>query len=88
MRTYRIYRRDIVPLGKVKSNFNFNLDDKRVLNFDNVVSDDDNVKQDISIDVYGRKVGICLLFPHSSPFIQLVVLHWTYVAPTRRCRYA
>eukprot|EP00798_Chlamydomonas_sp_ICE-L_P021830 gene21830-28857_t len=37
---------DIVPLGKVKSGFNFSLDDKRILNFDNV---------DISIDVYGRK---------------------------------
>lgn len=45
---------DIVPLGKVRSNFNFSLDDKRVLNFDNVVDDDDNIKQDISIDVYGR----------------------------------
>lgn len=45
---------DIVPLGKVRANFNFSLDDKRVLNMDNVVTDDDNVKQDISIDVYGR----------------------------------
>eukprot|EP00879_Flechtneria_rotunda_P017948 GHRR01018812.1.p1 GENE.GHRR01018812.1~~GHRR01018812.1.p1 ORF type:complete len:147 (+),score=75.85 GHRR01018812.1:148-588(+) len=45
---------DIVPLGKVRSNFNFSLDNKRVLNFDNVVTDDDNVKQDMSIDVYGR----------------------------------
>jgi hypothetical protein len=34
-----------VPLGKVRSNFNFNLDGKRVLNFENVVTDDDNVKQ-------------------------------------------
>jgi len=38
-------RRDIVPLGKVRSNFNFSLDDKRVLNLDNVVTDDDNIKQ-------------------------------------------
>lgn len=45
---------DIVPLGKVRSNFNFSLDSKRVLNFENVVTDDDNVKQDMSIDVYGR----------------------------------
>ncbi|KIY95315.1 hypothetical protein MNEG_12646 [Monoraphidium neglectum] len=45
---------DIVPLGKARSNFNFSLDDKRVLNMDNVVNDDDNIKQDISIDVYGR----------------------------------
>ena len=48
-------RRDIVPLGQVRSNFNYNLERKRVLNFVNVVSDEDNVKQDISIDVYGRK---------------------------------
>jgi phosphatidylinositol glycan class S len=46
--------RDLVPLGKVRTNFNFNLDNKRVLNFENVVTDDDNVKQDMSIDVYGR----------------------------------
>jgi phosphatidylinositol glycan class S len=45
---------DIVPLGKVRLSFNFNLDNKRVLNFENVVTDDDNVKQDMSIDVYGR----------------------------------
>lgn len=46
---------DIVPLGQNKSNFNYNLDEKRVLNFENVVDDSDNVKQDMSIDVYGRK---------------------------------
>lgn len=46
---------DIVPLGQVKSNFKYSVDDKRVLNFENVVNDDDNIKQDISIDVYGRK---------------------------------
>eukprot|EP00891_Asterochloris_glomerata_P009807 jgi/Astpho2/9807/gw1.00149.164.1_t len=46
---------DIVPLGQVKSNFNYNLDEKRVLNFENVVNDNDNIKQDMSIDVYGRK---------------------------------
>ncbi|EIE20162.1 hypothetical protein COCSUDRAFT_34056 [Coccomyxa subellipsoidea C-169] len=45
---------DIVPLGRTKNNFNYNLDEKRVLNFENVVNDDDNIKQDISIDVYGR----------------------------------
>jgi len=33
------------PPGQVRTNFNFNLDNKRVLNFDNVVTDDDNVKQ-------------------------------------------
>lgn len=37
--------RDIVPLGKVRDNFNFSLDDKRVLNMTNVVNDDDNIKQ-------------------------------------------
>lgn len=47
--------RDIVPLGQAKSNFNYNLDEKRVLNFENVVDDSDNVKQDMSIDVYGRQ---------------------------------
>ena len=35
----------MVPLGQLKSNFNYNLDDKRVLNFENVVNDDDNIKQ-------------------------------------------
>lgn len=34
-----------MPLGKVRSNFNFSLDDKRVINQDNVVTDDDNIKQ-------------------------------------------
>ena len=46
--------RDIVPLGQTKCSFNYSVDDKRVLNFENVVNDDDNIKQDISIDVYGR----------------------------------
>lgn len=46
--------RDLVPLGQVKSKWNFSLVDKRVLNFDNVVNDSDNIKQDLSIDVYGR----------------------------------
>lgn len=44
-----------MPLGKLKGKFNFSLEDKRVLNFENVVTDDDNIKQDMSIDVYGRK---------------------------------
>ena len=42
-------------MGQNKSNFNYNLDEKRVLNFENVVDDSDNVKQDMSIDVYGRQ---------------------------------
>jgi hypothetical protein len=40
--------------AKARGGFNFSLDDKRVLNSVNVVTDADNVKQDISIDVYGR----------------------------------
>lgn len=46
---------DIVPLGQMKSSYNFSLKDKRVLNAEHIVNDDDNVKQDMSIDVYGRK---------------------------------
>ncbi|PSC72627.1 hypothetical protein C2E20_4052 [Micractinium conductrix] len=46
---------DIVPLGQMKGGFNYSVSDKRVLNADNIVNDDDNIKQDISIDVYGRK---------------------------------
>jgi hypothetical protein len=52
--SYQFYR-SIVPIGQLKSSFNFDLTDKRVLNMENVVNDDDNIKQDISIDVYGRK---------------------------------
>jgi len=44
-----------VPLNQVKSGYNYDTTDKRVLNMDNVVNDEDNIKQDISIDVYGRK---------------------------------
>ena len=47
--------RGIVPPGTSRSDWNFSLEFKRVLNFENVVTDDDNVKQDMSIDVYGRK---------------------------------
>jgi phosphatidylinositol glycan class S len=48
---------DLVPLGSVKSGWNFTPDGgahKRVLGAAVEVSDEDNVKQDISIDVYGR----------------------------------
>eukprot|EP00245_Coleochaete_scutata_P006385 TRINITY_DN20812_c0_g1_i1.p1 TRINITY_DN20812_c0_g1~~TRINITY_DN20812_c0_g1_i1.p1 ORF type:complete len:289 (+),score=56.63 TRINITY_DN20812_c0_g1_i1:110-868(+) len=45
----------LAPEGKVRSDFNFNLDDKRILNVENEVNDSDNIKQDLSIDVYGRK---------------------------------
>lgn len=44
-----------MPLGQVKSSFNYSTADKRVLNADHIVNDDDNIKQDLSIDVYGRK---------------------------------
>ncbi|KAL3692250.1 hypothetical protein R1sor_005901 [Riccia sorocarpa] len=44
----------LVPTDGVRSDWNFSLEDKRVLNMENVVRDEDNIKQDISIDVYGR----------------------------------
>lgn len=47
----------IVPRGEVKSDFNTCTEHKRILNFVNVVKDSDNVKQDMSIDVYGREEG-------------------------------
>ena len=47
--------RDIVPLNAVRDSFNFSLEQKRVLNFEHVVSEADNIKQDMSIDVYGRE---------------------------------
>lgn len=50
-----MFCRDIVPLGMVKSSFNYDTSDMRVLNMENQVSDTDNIKQDMSIDVYGRK---------------------------------
>ena len=53
-----------MPLGQVKSNFNYNLDEKRVLNFKNVVNDNDNIKQDMSIDV---RRCLDMLWPASSP---------------------
>jgi len=44
----------IIPLGEVADDFNFNTDKKRVLNQVFEPSFADNVKQDKSIDVYGR----------------------------------
>lgn len=45
----------LVPLGESRSDFNVDYEkNKRILNFVNVVSDDDNIKQDKSIDVYDR----------------------------------
>lgn len=49
--------RDLVPLGKLRSDFHVDFTYKRVLNLEHVVSDADNIKQDISIDVYGRKTA-------------------------------
>ena len=45
----------LVPMGTSRGEWNFNIQHKRVLNFENAVSDSDNVKQDMSIDVYGRE---------------------------------
>ena len=48
--------RTLVPENPaIRSDWNFNLEDKRILNMDYEVSDSDNIKQDLSIDVYGRK---------------------------------
>jgi phosphatidylinositol glycan class S len=44
----------IIPLGEVADDFNFNTEKKRVLNQVFEPSFADNVKQDKSIDVYGR----------------------------------
>lgn len=46
---------NLVPKGRVRSDYNFSVADKRVLNKKTEVSDSDNIKQDLSIDVYGRK---------------------------------
>jgi len=46
----------VVKVGEICEDYRFDPKvDKRILNAVNVVNDDDNVKQDISIDVYGRK---------------------------------
>ncbi|MCO5572428.1 hypothetical protein L7F22_026183 [Adiantum nelumboides] len=44
----------ILPVGALHSEYNFSLADKRVINKERVVTDSDNIKQDMSIDVYGR----------------------------------
>lgn len=44
----------IAPSGTVRSEYNFSLTDKRIINKERVVTDSDNIKQDLSIDVYGR----------------------------------
>eukprot|EP00448_Togula_jolla_P014136 CAMPEP_0170585514 /NCGR_PEP_ID=MMETSP0224-20130122/9254_1 /TAXON_ID=285029 /ORGANISM="Togula jolla, Strain CCCM 725" /LENGTH=278 /DNA_ID=CAMNT_0010909003 /DNA_START=75 /DNA_END=912 /DNA_ORIENTATION=+ len=43
------------PEGKVRTGFNTSTQHKRILNFVNEVKDSDNIKQDMSIDVYGRE---------------------------------
>lgn len=54
----RTFRRrveaQILDIGEVADDFNFSTDKKRVLNEIFEPSFDDNVKQDASIDVYGR----------------------------------
>ncbi|CAM6098552.1 unnamed protein product [Calypogeia fissa] len=45
----------LVPTdGSVRSDWNFSMKDKRILNEEHIVKDSDNIKQDMSIDVYGR----------------------------------
>ena len=45
-----------MPSGELRNDFNYDTDgdNKRVLNVEHVVNDNDNSKQDMSIDVYGR----------------------------------
>lgn len=45
----------LAPIGVVKKDFNFSLEEKRILGVVFEVKDEDNIKQDLSIDVYGRK---------------------------------
>lgn len=47
--------RKLVPDGEVKTGFNTSTRNKRILNFVHEVKDSDNIKQDMSIDVYGRE---------------------------------
>jgi len=54
-RTFR--RREeakMLELYEMSDEYNFSTERKRILNQVKVVSDDDNIKQDKSIDVYGR----------------------------------
>lgn len=52
---------DIVPLGQLKSSFNFSTADKRVLNMENEVDDSDNIKQDLSSEGLPACQPACLL---------------------------
>lgn len=49
------YLMHLAPIGVLKGGFHFSLDDKRLLGVSHEVKDEDNIKQDLSIDVYGRK---------------------------------
>lgn len=44
----------LIGVNEMADEYNFNLERKRILNDNYVPNDDDNIKQDISIDVYGR----------------------------------
>ena len=46
-RTYKIHPevKSLVPLGSRRDDFNYSLERKRILNAENIVSNDDNVKQ-------------------------------------------
>jgi len=43
-----------IAVGEIAEDFNFSTEKKRILNEVYTPSEDDNIKQDISIDVYGR----------------------------------
>ncbi len=55
----RTFRRRVeakmLEFNEMSDEYNFSVERKRVLNAVKVVKDDDNVKQDMSIDVYGRE---------------------------------
>lgn len=48
---------DVVPVGETRGGWNMDEENKRVLNMENIVNDSDNIKQDMSIDVYNREEG-------------------------------
>ena len=50
----RVEAKEVVAIGNMRDNFNFDTTRKRILNEVYEPSFDDNVKQDKSIDVYGR----------------------------------
>jgi len=45
----------LAPVGQVRTGFNTSTEHKRILNFVHEVKDSDNIKQDMSIDAYGRE---------------------------------